>query len=121
MAPMTLALHPLTSSCPPSTRLPIRAALTFPPPNKTSKPQVQPPAPQGPFSAALAALIGTDPNGLWSLYVFDDSSGDFGNIANGWSLTLSAATPLYKPTDLSVAGVASPASVRVGNYFTNTF
>src|SRR5262249_41675372 len=83
--------------------------------------QFNAPAPSGPYISALSTFSGTDPNGTWSLYVFDDGFGDFGNIAKGWSLSVSTSTPLYKPTDISVAGSASPSSVRVGNYLTNIF
>ena len=37
--------------------------------------------------ADLAAFTGSDPNGLWNLFVVDDASGDAGSIANGWTLT----------------------------------
>jgi len=31
-------------------------------------------------------MVWSNPNGAWSLYVFDDKVGDGGNILNGWSL-----------------------------------
>ncbi len=52
------------------------------------------PAPVGPYVASLTALKGAPANGTWSLFVFDDSAGDGGNIANGWSLTLATVSPL---------------------------
>ena len=51
-----------------------------------------PPAPAGPYSKQLAAFNGTDPNGTWSLYVFDDAGGDSGDI-EGWSLRIVVAAP----------------------------
>ena len=47
-------------------------------------------APAGPYPVTLSALNGLNPNGSWSLFVFDDSPGDTGAISNGWSLTLSS-------------------------------
>jgi Ca2+-binding RTX toxin-like protein len=50
------------------------------------------PAPGGPYSEELAAFNGTDPNGTWSLYVFDDAPPDSGDI-EGWSLRIAVAAP----------------------------
>ena len=52
-----------------------------------------PSTPAGPPATTLAAFNGTNPNGTWSLYVFDDAPGDSGNIAGGWSLTFSPPPP----------------------------
>lgn len=48
----------------------------------------QSPAPIGPYSKELSDLIGTDPEGTWSLYVQDDATPDVGTISGGWTLTL---------------------------------
>jgi hypothetical protein len=55
-----------------------------------------PPAPPGNSNsvAALSVFKNTNPNGAWNLFVVDDSSGDTGNIAGGWSLTVSVGVPL---------------------------
>ncbi|NGO37977.1 hypothetical protein G4L39_01000 [Limisphaera ngatamarikiensis] len=42
----------------------------------------------GPYSFALSALNGLDPNGTWSLYVWDDAPGDVGELTYGWRLEL---------------------------------
>jgi large repetitive protein len=47
------------------------------------------PAPAGPYSATLTAFNGTDPNGVWSLYVVDDNAGDAGTI-DSWSITITS-------------------------------
>jgi subtilisin-like proprotein convertase family protein len=47
------------------------------------------PAPPPPHAAALSAFDGTDPNGTWSLFVFDDGAGDQGAFSGGWSLEIS--------------------------------
>jgi subtilisin-like proprotein convertase family protein len=46
------------------------------------------PAPQGSYGAALSVFKGTDPNGNWQLFVFDDMGGNRGRIDMGWSLTI---------------------------------
>lgn len=46
------------------------------------------PAPAPPYGATLSVFNGTNGNGTWSLYVFDDAGGDSGTIAEGWSLTI---------------------------------
>jgi hypothetical protein len=55
----------------------------------------QPPPAAGPYSADLAAFIGANPNGPWSLCVFDASPLDGGSIFS-WSLNLEwRETSLY--------------------------
>lgn len=45
-------------------------------------------------TASLATVFGgTDPNGTWSLFVLDDSTGDSGIIQEGWSITITS-TPV---------------------------
>ena len=44
------------------------------------------PAPGLPYSTNLYILNGIDPNGPWSLYIYDDTPGDGGGLG-GWSLT----------------------------------
>jgi uncharacterized repeat protein (TIGR01451 family) len=72
------------------------------------------PAPAPPYSAALSALNNSSPNGVWSLYVLDDSGGDSGVIASGWSLTLSTINPVSALDDLAASMTVSPASVFIG-------
>ncbi len=78
-------------------------------------------APSGPYAASLSALNGANPNGTWSLYVFDDGGGDSGAISNGWSLALSMISPVNLLADLSVSGRATPYPVIAGNALTYTF
>jgi serine/threonine protein kinase len=68
------------------------------------------PAPSPPFGGALSLFSGTDPNGTWQLFVFDDAGGDAGRIAGGWSLdiemgeggsTTSPGPPPAEPTVVS--------------------
>ncbi|HVK43312.1 MAG TPA: Ig-like domain-containing protein, partial [Micropruina sp.] len=53
------------------------------------------PAPAPPLSSAttLSTFNGKAANGTWSLWVFDDATGDTGSIANGWCVTIQTAAP----------------------------
>ena len=46
------------------------------------------PPPAGPYLTPLSQFNGTNPNGIWSLYVVDEGPGDQGTLATGWSLTI---------------------------------
>ena len=48
-----------------------------------------PPAPSRPYGAALSVFNGTDPNGVWKLFVIDTEGGDIGRIAGGWAISMS--------------------------------
>ncbi|MBX9735415.1 MAG: tail fiber domain-containing protein [Phycisphaerales bacterium] len=50
------------------------------------------PAPAGPYLTSLVPIIGSDANGVWQLYVWDDfPSLDNGTFAGGWSITFTSA------------------------------
>ncbi len=46
------------------------------------------PAPVPSASTTLDIFNSTDPNGDWSLYVYDDAGGDLGSISGGWCVEL---------------------------------
>jgi subtilisin-like proprotein convertase family protein len=49
-------------------------------------------APMGLGTATFSSVFGgTNPNGLWKLFVLDDANGDVGLITNGWQLDLVTA------------------------------
>jgi hypothetical protein len=45
-----------------------------------------PGAPVGPYSTDLNELFGTNPNGLWYLYIYDDTAGGTGVLQDSWGL-----------------------------------
>lgn len=44
----------------------------------------------GPYPLGLSNFRGLAPNGLWQLYLFDDTAPDAASIGGGWSLELTA-------------------------------
>jgi uncharacterized delta-60 repeat protein/uncharacterized repeat protein (TIGR01451 family) len=78
------------------------------------------PAPAGPYSTNLAAFNSSNPNGVWSLFIIDDTSGNSGIISNGWTLNLSTASPILSSADLVASVSASAGSVVVSNNLTYT-
>lgn len=58
-------------------------------------------------SSQLSVFNGVDPNGTWSLYVYDDQQFDVGSISGGWRLTFEAseivAPPVVVPEPASLA------------------
>jgi uncharacterized repeat protein (TIGR01451 family) len=54
----------------------------------------------------LAVFNGENPNGIWSLYVYDDTEGNNGVITSGWSLGLTAVSPLTQAASLSASRMA---------------
>jgi uncharacterized repeat protein (TIGR01451 family) len=73
-----------------------------------------------PYGSTLSALNWASPNGIWSLYVFDDSTGDGGVISSGWSLNLVTGTTLSSLVDLAVGVSSTPGAVFAGSAITNT-
>lgn len=46
------------------------------------------PVPYGALATTLSAFNGVSPNGAWNLYIVDDTTGDTGTLAGGWSLNV---------------------------------
>lgn len=67
---------------------PLTSGSYLPSPATGMPSAITPPAPSD-AGADLGVFTGTDPNGTWSLYVFDDAGGDVGTLAN-WSLDIDA-------------------------------
>ncbi len=65
---------------------------------------------------ALAVFNGTNPNGYWSLYVYDDTPGNNGDISGGWSLGLTAVNTVNPPARLEAGMIHAPDPAYLGNY-----
>lgn len=61
-------------------------------------PKFRPPAPKPPYQEKLSAFKGTDPDGVWKLFVIDTLDGRGGKIAKGWALTINGGGGGPKPT-----------------------
>jgi subtilisin-like proprotein convertase family protein len=67
------------------------ASGTYQPTNFEGTDTFSAPAPGGPYASALAAFNGTTATGTWSLFVTDDTGGDSGSIARGWTLEVTTS------------------------------
>ena len=77
------------------------------------------PAPAGERSSQLSGFNGTDPNGNWSLYVADDSTGDAGLIGGGWSLNFTIIEPLNPLANLGIVSASgTPDEILTGELVT---
>jgi uncharacterized repeat protein (TIGR01451 family) len=69
---------------------------------------------------AMAAFIGEDPNGTWTLTISDDLAGDGGSL-NSWSLDIKTFTcAVAASADLSITKTDGVASTAPGNTITYT-
>lgn len=74
------------------------------------------PAPTATGETSLSAFDGTNPNGVWSLYVVDDREKDAGTL-EGWSLTIEATGPIADTTSPRVRrSIPQPHAKRVNRY-----
>jgi uncharacterized repeat protein (TIGR01451 family) len=77
-----------------------------------------PGVPAAPAVSSLAVFNGTNPNGNWSLYVFDDTQGNSGAITSGWSLGLTAVNAVNPAALLAAGMIHAPDPVFSGNFLT---
>jgi len=73
------------------------------------------PVPAGTPGTALSVFDGTNPAGVWNLYLRDDASADVGTLTGGWSLTLTtpAAGADFQPTSGTLTFTAGTTSQPV--------
>jgi subtilisin-like proprotein convertase family protein len=67
------------------------------------------PAPTSAAPATLAAFDGEDPNGVWRLFVVDDTHTDVGSIAR-WSITVETSGGQEYPSPVTLSGLTSPVT-----------
>ena len=72
------------------------------------------PAPPPPYSAAMAAFGGADPNGTWKLYVEDVGSGDDGTLRS-WTLSIEAPAPPPRPVTCPAGNSAGVTCQQAGS------
>lgn len=84
------------------------------------------PAPAGPYnysapqgSATFANIFnGIDPNGTWSLYLYDDVAGGGGSVSNGWCLTFTTSADALTTT--TITSTPNPSLLSNSVSFTAT-
>ena len=74
--------------------------------------------PVGPYGTNLDVFSGIVPNGVWSLYAYDNSPGDSGGISNGWGVTITTITPVSKSADLAASIALATSSLTLSNQAT---
>ncbi len=98
---------------------------TYQPANAGAGDTFSAPAPVPSPATSLSIFNGTNPNGVWSLYIVDDLGGDAGIITDGWSIDFIMATEVCNagaitifdnsaaapyPSPINVAGLPSAVS-----------
>ena len=74
------------------------------------------PGPAGGGTATFGTIFGgTNPNGIWNLYVFDFASPDVGSVTGGWSLEINSSTPPASGGGKFTAYLSGPNEVPANN------
>ncbi len=79
-----------------------------------------PPGPLPPYGTSLSTFNNMNPNGVWSLYIYDDAPVFGGSIAGGWSLNIQSGEPVIPGADISLKVTDSPDPVATNGLLTYT-
>lgn len=90
---------------------------TFKPVNVNTTDPFPAPAPAGPYESPAPAgsatlngvFAGKDPNGVWNLYVMDDTNLDGGSISEGWEISFITLTPVCNTISAPVVDLIQPS------------
>jgi uncharacterized repeat protein (TIGR01451 family) len=75
-------------------------------------------APAPPYGSTLNALNGGNPNGVWELFIQNDTPLNTGVISNGWWVTVTTASPVGYAADNALSMTASSANISLGGTVT---
>lgn len=78
------------------------------------------PAPKQPWGNTLSVMNGADPNGLWMLFIQDESAIYGGTNYNGWLLNLTTANPVASAADNELSISTTNISISPGSEWTTT-
>jgi uncharacterized repeat protein (TIGR01451 family)/uncharacterized delta-60 repeat protein len=98
---LTLTFDDAAASSLPNTT-PLSSGTTRPTSYAIVPPPFPVPAPAPPYYTNLGVFTNSNPNGNWSLFVFDDSQANVGIISNGWILKINANAPNAADVGLSM-------------------
>jgi uncharacterized delta-60 repeat protein len=105
--------------------LPLNAQIVSGACAPTAYPVAPPPfpptsTPPPPYNTNMSVFNGINPNGAWSLFVFDDTHLNSGIISNGWLLHLTTAAPVLPVADVGLLMSALSNSVILTSNLTFT-
>lgn len=72
-------------------------------------------APPGPYASTLGTFDGTNPNGTWELYIQDASNEDIGEVASGWSLSITTGIEVTNTNNSGAGSLRSAIALAEAN------